>query len=298
MFKKLPFYSILLLIPGLFYSCTYRFYPTGCENPVPGNMVKYSTLDSSLAETSGLLYLEGDMWTFNDSGGEAALYCFDKENGSVIRKTIISNATNVDWEDITEDDHFIYVADVGNNFATRDTVIIYRIPRTRLLSGDPAISHDGIISVSFNEPVDRNQRGFSSHDCEALFAYKDSLYLFSKDWVHETTSVYIISSKPGHYHVNRRHQYDARILVTGADHYPKQKQVALVGYRNYLPIIISYGYQDDPGKIKCGGKARIYPLKGGRQVEGICYDPRGSLYISAEKALQKQTLFKLGRSIQ
>ena len=294
---NLPIFFVYLLAAGLSSSCSYRFYSTGCEEPVPGNLVKNSSLDTTLAETSGLLYLDGRMWTINDSGGEAALYCFDQGNGNVIRKTIISNASNTDWEDIAMDDHHIYVADVGNNYATRDTVIIYRIPKSNLLSGDPAIQHNGIISVSFDEMMTRNKNGFSSHDCEAIFAHADSLYLFSKDWVHESTSVYVIPSEPGHYHVNYRYRYEARILVTGADLFPVENQVVLVGYRNYIPIVIRYGYADDPGKIGCGGRARIYPLRIGRQVEGICFDADGGIFVSSERSLQKQSLFKLNRSL-
>jgi hypothetical protein len=296
--KNLSGTLIFILAAAFSVSCSYRFYATGCEYPVPGNLMKYSSLDSTLAETSGLQFVDGNIWTFNDSGGEAALYCVDQENGSVIRKTIISNATNVDWEDIAMDDHHIFVADVGNNSHTQDTIIIYRIPRSGISSGDPAIHHNGIISLTFDEVVVKNKNGYSSHDCEALIAHGDSLYLFSKDWVYQFTSVYVIPSKPGHYHVKRRHVYDARVLVTGADLFSEKKQVVLLGYRYGSPIVIQYKYSDDPGKIECGGKARIYPLKSGRQVEGICFDAAGGIYISSEKNMLEQTLFKLGKSIR
>ena len=58
------------------------------------------------------------------------------------------------------------------------------------------------------------------------------------------------------------------------------------------------GWQRICSRIRCGGKARIYPLKSGRQVEGICYDTDGGLYISAENTLQKPTLFRLGRPLR
>ncbi len=222
-------------------------------------------------ETSGLLHFDGYMWTFNDSGGEAALYCFDPSTGNVIRKTIISNAINVDWEDIAADETHVYVADVGNNSGGRDTLTIYRIPKNELRSGNESVAHDATITFSFNEPVEKNSNGYSSHDCEALFAYGDSLYLFSKDWVGETTSVYVIPAEPGHHHISRRYRYEARILVTGADLSPGSREVALVGYRDYYPIVIRYGFTDDPGQIECGGKARLYPMRRGRQVEGICF---------------------------
>ena len=288
----------LFLSAWLLSSCTYRFYQSGCQYPVPGSMVKLTNLDSVVHETSGLLFQDGNIWSFNDSGGEAALYCLDARNGSLIRKTIIRHATNVDWEDITEDEFHVYVADVGNNFATRDTIIIYRILKTSMLSGDPELIHDGIISVSFRGETDQTRSGFSSHDCEALFAYGDSLFLFSKDWVRESTSVYILPKEPGHYLLDPSARYEVRFLVTGADLFPASGQVTLVGYHNYMPVVISYGFTGNPARIACGGKARIYPLKAGRQVEGVCYDTNGDLLISAERSLQKPALFKVSRAVR
>ncbi|MFH0756263.1 MAG: hypothetical protein V2B15_03140 [Bacteroidota bacterium] len=282
----------------LFASCTYRFYPSGCDYPVGGSLVKQTLLDSSVRETSGLLYMDGSLWSFNDSGGEPVLYCLDAGNGSIIRKTIIRNATNVDWEDIAEDETHVYLADVGNNCGTRDTVIIYRIPRKAMLSGDSGINHDGIISLTFHGETGQTRSGLSSKDCEALLVYGDSLYLFTKDWVNETTAVYVIPKEPGHYNADPQTCYKAGMLVTGADLFRAGKQVSLLGYHDYMPVLISYRYDQSPAVISCGGKARIYPMRTGRQVEGICYDPQGRLFISAEKSLQKQTLFRVGRTMR
>ncbi len=296
--KRTSFKYLFIIFFGglLFVSCSYRFYASGCDYPLPGSLVKHTLLDSAVRETSGLLYMDGSIWSFNDSGGEPVLYCMDPGNGSIISKTIIRNASNVDWEDIAEDGTHVFVADVGNNYGTRDTVIIYRIPRDAVLSGEPEITHDGLITVSFNGAPERTRSGLSSRDCEALLAYGDSLYLFSKDWVDETTSVYVISKKPGHYNMDPASCFKADLLVTGADLFRGNKQVSLVGYHDYMPVVISYRYDQSPARIACGGKARIYPLRTGRQVEGICYDPSGQLFISAEKSLQKQTLFRVGRT--
>lgn len=292
--KALSFF--IFLTAGLFSSCSYRFYQSDCDYPLPGSLVKQYTLDSAINETSGLLFLDGNIWTFNDSDGEAALFVLDGENGSVIRKTIIRNARNVDWEDITEDGTHIFVADVGNNYATRDTLAIYRIPRDSLFSQD--VMFDGMITLSFEGEVKRIKSGLSSHDCEALVAFGDSLYLFSKDWVGKTTSVYVLPKIPGHYSLSPVAIYQADFLVTGADIFPAKRQVSLVGYRNFLPVVLSYEFEDSPAVISCGGKARIYPMKAGRQVEGICYDSEGSLWISSEHSLKKQTLFRVGRPVR
>ena len=49
-----------------FSACTYRFFPSGCEKPVAGKLQKHTALDTALSENSGLLWLEGYFWTFND----------------------------------------------------------------------------------------------------------------------------------------------------------------------------------------------------------------------------------------
>lgn len=286
---------VCFLLAVFFSACTYRFYPSGCEKPVAGKLQKHSSLDSTLSENSGLLWLDGYFWTFNDSGGEAVLYKVDPENGSVIRKTVIRNALNVDWEDITMDASYIYVADVGNNFNARDTLSIYRLSRNSLLTGAPEINHEGLITLSFEESASLSKKGYSSLDCEALLVHNDSLYLYSKDWVEQSTSVYVLPATPGHHHLLPRYRYEARLLVTGVDFDRDSKEVALVGYRSYMPVVIRYNYLSDPGDLSCGGRARYYPLRMGRQVEGICFDQEGNLYISAEQSLLKPVLFRVGK---
>lgn len=284
-----------LLVLGIVSGCSYRFYPASCEKAIAGKLMKHVVLDSSLSENSGLLWWEGHVWTFNDSGGEPALYKVDPESGSILLKTVIRNAVNVDWEDIAMDASFIYVADVGNNFHTRDTLVVYRIPRKGLISGDPRTDFQDRITLTFEEEIRVDHRGLSSHDCEALLVHGDSVYLFSKDWVGQSTSVFVFPARAGHHHLQARYTYDIRMLVTGADWDPDSGEVALVGYRNYMPVVIKYDFGSDPGQISCGGRARYYPLRYGRQVEGICYDEAGNLYLSTERSLQKPALFRVGR---
>lgn len=285
----------LVILAGLFSSCSYRFYKTECEYPLPAGLVKQYTMDSTLHETSGLLCLDGSIWTFNDSEGEAALYSLDATDGSLIRKTIIRNAVNVDWEDITEDETHIFVADVGNNYASRDTLTIYRIPRKSIHSHENEIDHDGIITVCFTGEVKRTRSGLSSRDCESILNFGDSLYLFSKDWVGETTSVYAFPKRPGHYLLSPIITYQVGFLVTGADLHDGRHEVALVGYKKFIPVVLTYEFEDSPAMISCGGKARLYPMRTGSQAEGICYDTNGALWISSEWSLKKQTLFRVGK---
>lgn len=257
-------------------------------------MEKQFVLDSTLHETSGLLCADSSIWTFNDSQGEAALYALSASDGSLIRKTLIRNALNADWEDIAEDDQHIFVADVGNNYATRDTLTIYRIPRDVLFTEHLEVNHSGEITFSYAGEVSTTRTGLSSHDCEALLSYGDSLYIFSKDWVGGKSSVYVLPKTPGHYVISPLISYEAGFQVTGADIFPGSRQVALVGYKKFIPVLLCYEFKDSPALISCGGKARRYPMRSGRQVEGICYDSNGVLWISSENSLKKQSLFRVG----
>jgi len=168
---------LFLLLAGLLLSsCSYRFHASSCKMELPGMLVHQCTLDPEVNETSGLLYLDGKFWTFNDSGGEAALYCMD-EDGRLLHKLVVENASNVDWEDVAGDSLWVYVADVGNNFASRDTLSIYRIPLEALRSsvGNSGVSyttHEGIIELSYSEKPEQTSRGWSSLDCEALLSWE------------------------------------------------------------------------------------------------------------------------------
>ena len=83
-------------------------------------------LPQTVKETSGLLVVDGKIITHNDSGDAANLYELDSVTGNLLRTINITNATNVDWEDIALDDTHIYVADIGNNNGNRTDLTIYK----------------------------------------------------------------------------------------------------------------------------------------------------------------------------
>jgi len=72
-------------------------------------------LPSNIVESSGAIIFNNRLITHNDSGGENKLFEVDLTTQQVARTVTISNATNIDWEDITQDDTFIYIGDFGNN---------------------------------------------------------------------------------------------------------------------------------------------------------------------------------------
>ncbi|MFC2090105.1 hypothetical protein ACFLT1_04950 [Bacteroidota bacterium] len=281
----------LFIIAGsLVSSCSYTFYPNTCKYPQSHLLIRKTVISIDLDETSGLVAMDDSFLSMNDSGGEPALYEFDSE-GIILKKYHIPSIRNMDWEALAEDALYYYIADVGNNFGDRDTLYIYKIPK-RCDFNLPDTSTFERISIRFNEITSRNQQGWYSHDCEAMFVFKDSIYLFAKDWVSKNTRIYVLPVIAGHYDLKARKRYDVDALITGADIDPLRKEVVLVGYRNFYPVLIRYNFIDDPAIIECGGKARFFPLHSAQQVEGVSYDSKGRIYITAEKTAYKQALYR------
>ena len=105
------------------------------------------SLSKIIDETSGLEIIDGQFVTHNDSGGDPALYYLD-EKGKIVETRKIAGVKNTDWEDITKDEEFLYVANMGNNYDTRKNLSIIKIPK-KLDSNDTFES----INFKYPEPV-------------------------------------------------------------------------------------------------------------------------------------------------
>lgn len=88
---------------------------------------------SEIDEASGLArstWLPGMFWTHNDSGGQPELHAVSSTGRHVATVRLAgSDVYNVDWEDIASFRRhgvgYLLVADIGDNYALRDTVTCY-----------------------------------------------------------------------------------------------------------------------------------------------------------------------------
>jgi hypothetical protein len=153
-------------------SCQYA--PTTSALPLK------TKLADAVAETSGLLYLGGKLWTLNDSGNTPVLFRVDSTDGHVVQQVRISNFDNVDWEDLTADAQYVYVGDFGNNNGDRRDLRILRVAQAGLGTTATTATAEAI-NFSYPDQTDftprTNQHNF---DCEAFFFANDSLHLFTK----------------------------------------------------------------------------------------------------------------------
>ncbi len=142
---------------------------------------KLFTLDSKLKEISGIeVDKAGQFWGINDSGNLAELHQIQAD-GKVNKTITITNAKNLDWEDMTQDDfgHF-FIGDFGNNDNIRKWLTIYKIENPTDIKGTETQAE--IIKFTYpeqlNYPPKASEKNFN---LEAFVFYKRHLYLFSKN---------------------------------------------------------------------------------------------------------------------
>lgn len=91
--------------------------------------------DRALNELSGLVQSRADpglLWSHEDSGAGPQLWALTPD-GRVLGGVTVTGAQAVDWEDIATgpgpsgEGNVLYVADIGDNRAQRDSVTVYRI---------------------------------------------------------------------------------------------------------------------------------------------------------------------------
>lgn len=243
---------------------------------------KITNLNSAINETSGLINFNGRIITHNDSGGEPALYEIDITNGNVIRIVTISNAKNVDIEDIAQDDNFIYLCDIGNNSNKRKDQTIYKISKSDYLSNVDVVAEK--ISFSYKEQTDftkSNQK--TNFDAEAVVNINDNLFLFTKNWGNLKTSVYKIPKEKGDYELTRIDSYNINGLITGADYNIITESAILTGYLNFVPFVVRLSNFSKSNPLDGKIEKKTLNLDGSIQIEGVASNPDGTYYISAEE---------------
>lgn len=241
-----------------------------------------TSLPKVLNETSGLIFYNNLLWTINDSGGENVIYGFDF-NGKIQKEIEIQDAENNDWEEIAQDDKHIYIGDFGNNSGMRKDLKIYKIKKKDI--GKKARQKVDSKKIEFKYK-NQNNFNFQQHvtpfDCEAMTELNNSLLIFSKNWKTRTTEIYEMPAKKGKYNLLPADSLNVTGLITGADISPDRQKLALIGYKNYKPILWIFS-DFKPDSIFHGTRTYIeMDSIHSAQTEGICFMGNDSLLISCE----------------
>nr|NQU91592.1 T9SS type A sorting domain-containing protein [Bacteroidota bacterium] len=254
-----------------------------------------SPLSKEVGETSGLMFHDNELWTHNDSGGEPELYKINLTSGNIDHTCRIGRISNVDWEDITDDENFIYIGDFGNNAGVRKNLKIYKIPQGMIQDRSRINPEDvEIINFSYADQVGFERKtNRHNFDCEAFLSRGDSLYLFTKNWQDEKTRLYLLPKNAGDYSVSPRDEFDADGLITGACINPDGTEVALIGYKDYESFLWLF-WDYEKNDFFDGRKMRVdFPDLVFVQTEGITYISNNDVLISCEESAEPPTLFKV-----
>jgi len=251
-----------------------------------------------LEETSGLVFFNGRLITHNDSGNSPQLYELDTLSGAITRTVTISNASNVDWEDIAQDDEYLYIGDIGNNNGTRTDLKIYRVSKSEYESSTSVIAD--VINYSYADQDNFTHNPHNTNwDAESLVVWEDKLFIFSKNWVDNEVNLYVIPKVPGTYSAEIESNYNIQGLLTAAT-VSSDNVLFLLGYTTSLVpffIVVSDIDLSENNDIFNNSSYLKYTnvLSYGNQTEGICFVSRSSsehhLFISCEKETVSGTTF-------
>lgn len=268
--------SILFFILGMF----------GMAAQISAATEKFA-LPSILSESSGVIYFNNKLITHNDSGGENALYEVDVVSGLVTRTITISNATNVDWEDITQDETSIYIGDIGNNSSgNRTDLKIYKISKSDYLSMDSVTAET--ISFSYSDQIEFTASGSNNTewDAEALVSFDDTtLMVFSKNWINAVTKGYVVSKTPGTYALTPlATTLNSLGLITGGTYNASNKKLLLVGYTNVLSPFVweCEGFKGNDVFSGVNTQTALPDSFGLEQIEAIASIDESRYVITAE----------------
>lgn len=250
------------------------------QNKLPFLKAKLVTeMNEEVNESSGLVYFANAFWTMNDSGGKNILYEIDPSTGKIGRELTITNAENIDWEELTADDQYIYIGDTGDNGHRRDEKQIYRISKATILKSTASRNiKSEIIRFSYPESDD-----FKKYDAEALISDGKLIHIFTKDLLE--SKHFTIPAKPGNYTATYIEKFASKGQVTAAAYNKKSKSIILVGYFAFGDRLLwkLSGFTNNEffnGKVE---KFSLGDLSLTSQVEAVCFDKNDKLYISNER---------------
>lgn len=264
-------------------SCLYEptnYAPTGISN----------LASPLLAENSGVIALNESLWVLNDGGNNTSLYELDTL-GNFLREVVVYNVQNIDWESLAENDTHVFVGDFGNNSGTRLDLSIIKIEKQQLLNSTQDSVPGFEMQFSYADQIDfSGPVNGHNYDCEAFFAFDDSLFLFSKNWQDNLVKKYALPNEwQGTYITAASEVFNIEGMVTGASIDKNSGNISLLAYiDNELGIYNSFIYMlwdyTDNGFFS-GNKRRIdigsmFTLG---QTEGIVMNAGHRGFITSEE---------------
>ncbi len=255
-----------------------------------------SKLSDTLIESSGLIYYNNLFWTINDSDNPPVLYAFDSLKGHIVKQVFIKNRNNNDWEDLSQDENYIYIGDFGNNNGSRKDLQVLKIKKSELKTNSVQDTIEAeSIRFALSDQTDFNP-GSQNHnyDLEAMCVLNDSIHLFSKNWADKKSRHYICSTDTGYYSLSPIETLETNGLVTGAC-VSSNGSITLCGYNNSNGASFLYLMWDYKNNQYLSGNRRRIDLGtviSTGQNEAVCLKGN-TVYMSNEKQIPNAQLQRI-----
>ncbi|KLT68276.1 hypothetical protein [Flavobacterium sp. ABG] len=257
-----------------------------CQQQSGNDLKTLFSLPKKLKEVSGITYFPKSnlIYTLEDSGNANKIYALNAE-GKINKTITVTNATNVDWEDITKDQAGnIYIGDFGNNDNKRKDLCIYKVAKNELNKENAVSAYK--ISFSYPEqtefPPKKKELFF---DVESFFEYQNNFYLFTKNrskGFDGTVFIYKIPNAAGTQKATKIGEFKTcanynHCVLTSATISPDGKKVVLLSHDK---LVLFKGFKGD--LFHKGSQTEI-ELNDFSQKEAIVFKDNTTLLIADEK---------------
>jgi hypothetical protein len=257
-----------------------------CQQQSDNDLKTLYSLPKKLKEVSGITYFPENklIYTLEDSGNKNAIYAINSD-GKLTKTITISNAKNVDWEDITKDKKGnIYIGDFGNNDNERKDLCIYKVNKNQLNKDQASAEY----KVSFSYPEQTEfppKKKELFYDVEGFFEHGNYFYLFTKNrskGFDGTAFIYKILNAPGTQKAIKIGEFKTcnnynHCVLTSATISPDGKKVVLLSHDK---IVLFKGFKGD--LFHKGSQTEI-KLNHFSQKEAIVFKDNNTLLIADEK---------------
>ncbi|WP_347049895.1 hypothetical protein [Flavobacterium olei] len=257
-----------------------------CQQQSGSDLKELYSLPKKLKEVSGIAYFPDTdiLYTLEDSGNKNAVYAINSK-GKLEKTITVSNAKNVDWEDITKDKlGNIYIGDFGNNDNERKDLCIYKVAKNQLKNDVAKAEYK--VSFSYPEQTEfppRKKEMF--YDVEGFFERGGYFYLFTKNrskGFDGTAFIYKIKNASGAQKAVKIGEFKTcnnynHCVLTSATISPDGKKVALLSHDKVLL------FKNFKGDLFHKGTQTQIELNHFSQKEAIVFKDNNTLLIADEK---------------
>lgn len=263
-------------------------------NDVSATVNSSSILNQNVLETSGLIDWNNFLYTHNDNT-DTIIYKLNKMSGAIVQSLPLNTVQNIDWEEISQDENYIYIGDFGNNATgNRTNLKIYKVRKSSM----ETVPEIETINFNYSNQTDfttqtANQTDF---DCEAFVVTTNEILLFTKQWVSGNTTIYSLPKTSGTHTANYLTTINVNGLITGATLKEDSRLISLCGYSTTLQPFIFLIYDYNGTNFTVANKRKIAVPLPYHQIEAIATN-NGLDYNLTNESLVQPPIFNIPQKL-